>query len=114
MINSENKIANAPGGPGAPASASSSAAPPATDAPPKTAEQLQKELDAAHAELAVFRSAKAAASDEEVLVAAKMAVGLTRPQAAAVIRRQRAFDESDFGKAQSARHRAKHGLSAPV
>jgi hypothetical protein len=90
---------------------------PTTAAPaiaPKSIEQLQRELDAANAELSRIRSAKAAESAEEVLVRGKMEKGLTRLQAATVVRRQREFDESDHGKAVAARHAAKQGLQSAV
>ncbi len=94
----------------------------ATDAAPSTTEEiaaLRKELAAIQAEnsamaakLLLAESAKDADLAEETLIVARMQLGLKRPQAVAAVRRQRAFDESDYGKAVRARHEARQNFSA--
>lgn len=83
--------------------------PPAPPAPPgKTAEQLQAELDAANAVIATLEADKAAADADEQLIQARMAKGLNRAQAVAVVKRQKEYDAS----AQAAAHRAFNAKAA--
>jgi hypothetical protein len=71
----------------------------------KTVEQLQAELAAANAKIAELSATEADASAIEKLVSVKMKSGITRAQAESVVRRQIAFDDSDYGKMCAARHR---------
>jgi hypothetical protein len=77
------------------------------ESPTKTVEQVQAQLDAANAELSALRAQKDADSADEILIQAKMGIGLTRAQATSVVRRQHAFDESPHGKMTRARHEAR-------
>ena len=57
-------------------------------------EELQKRLEAANARIADYQKADATRTAEEKLIAKKMAAGLTRDQAIAVIARQKAHDQA--------------------
>jgi predicted DNA-binding WGR domain protein len=59
---------------------------------PPTAADLAAENATLKAKIAEFQAAKKQAEADEILIAEKMAKGLRREQAAAVIRRQREFD----------------------
>lgn len=86
-----------------------------SDAPPGgnggtaiTIENLQKEISRLNGELAeankkieAFTAAQAQATADEVVIREKMAHGLTRDQAIAVIRRQRAHDEAEAAAAKA-------------
>jgi hypothetical protein len=100
---------------------SSAAAKPAPSAaaPPKTVEQLRAESEAlreqlaqARAELNAYHATRDADEAEEILIVAKMQIGLNRKQAMLAIRRQREFDNSDYGKMCKARHLARQSFKA--
>ncbi len=112
MIDTMNTAENEtqPSDPPAPAASDTAPTPIAASTP--TIESLQKQLDAANAELAVFRSGKEALDAESVLIQEKMRVGLTESQARAVVRRQRTHEESDYGKSLRARRNASQGIPA--
>ena len=57
-----------------------------------SAADLAAENATLKAKIAEFQAAKKQAEADEILIAEKMAKGLRREQAAAVIRRQREFD----------------------
>jgi predicted DNA-binding WGR domain protein len=59
---------------------------------PAPAADLAAENAALKAKIAEFQAAKKQADADEILIAAKMAKGLRREQAAAVLKRQREFD----------------------
>ncbi|HEV7926743.1 MAG TPA: hypothetical protein VGR14_15395 [Verrucomicrobiae bacterium] len=59
---------------------------------PTSASDLAAENAALKAKVAEFQAAKKQADADEILIADKMAKGLRREQAAAVLRRQRDFD----------------------
>ena len=59
---------------------------------PTPAADLAAENAALKAKIAEFQAAKKQADADEILIAAKMAKGLRREQAAAVLKRQREFD----------------------
>ena len=76
-----------------------------------TALQAQAAHDAAakrdlETAVANLTSVQVQQTEDEKLIADKMSKGLTRQQAAAVIRRQRVWDQSDYGKSLKARHEA--------
>jgi len=60
----------------------------------QTIERLTAELAAANKTIDTFKAQAAQASADEVVVREKMAHGLSREQAVAVIKRQRAHDEA--------------------
>jgi hypothetical protein len=95
---------------------------------PKTVKELQAALTEARAQVAAqaatieslsvanaayevkleaFTAVKDDADEFEKLVVAKIALGLTRVQSEAVVRRQRHFDKSDIGRIQRARFEAR-------
>jgi len=59
---------------------------------PTTATDLAAENAALKAKIAEFQAAQKQADADEILIAEKMAKGLRREQAAAVLKRQREFD----------------------
>jgi hypothetical protein len=59
---------------------------------PTPAADLAAENAALKAKIAAFESAKQQADADEILIAQKMAKGLRREQATAVLKRQREFD----------------------
>ena len=59
---------------------------------PTTAADLAAENATLKARIAQFEAAKKPAAADEILIAQKMAKGLRREQAAAVLKRQREFD----------------------
>jgi hypothetical protein len=59
---------------------------------PKPAADLAAENAALKAKIAEFDAARKQADADEIVIAGKMAKGLRREQAVAVIRRQREFD----------------------
>jgi hypothetical protein len=59
---------------------------------PATAAELAAENATLKARIAEFQAAKKQADADEILITEKMAKGLRREQAAAVLRRQREFD----------------------
>jgi hypothetical protein len=59
---------------------------------PTTTSDLAAENAALKAKVAEFQAAKKQADADEILIADKMAKGLRREQAAAVLKRQRDFD----------------------
>jgi predicted DNA-binding WGR domain protein len=59
---------------------------------PATAADLAAENATLKARIAQFEAAKKQADADEILIAEKMAKGLRREQAAAVLKRQREFD----------------------
>jgi len=59
---------------------------------PPTAADLAAENATLKARIAQFEAAKKQADADEILIAEKMAMGLRREQAAAVLKRQREFD----------------------
>ena len=65
--------------------------------------RLTAELAAANRRLAAYETADQERAATEKIVAAKMAIGLARDQALAVIERQKQYDQSkaDSGKAKS-------------
>ena len=65
--------------------------------------RLTAELAAANRRLAAYETADQERAATEKIVAAKMAIGLTREQALAVIERQKQFDQTkaESGKANS-------------
>jgi predicted DNA-binding WGR domain protein len=60
---------------------------------PAAGPDLAAENAALKARLAVFEAAKEQAAADEILIAEKMSKGLRREQAAAVLRRQREYDD---------------------
>lgn len=66
-------------------------------------QRLTTELAAANRRLAAYETADQERAATEKIVAAKMALGLTREQALAVIERQKQFDQTkaESGKAKS-------------
>jgi hypothetical protein len=60
---------------------------------PAPAADLAAENAALKAKVAEFQAVKQQADADEIVIAEKMAKGLRREQAAAVIRRQREFDQ---------------------
>jgi len=66
----------------------------------QTIDRLTGELAEANRKIAEFTAQKAQAGADEQIIAAKMAVGLTREQAVSVIRRQRQFDQA-YGAPES-------------
>jgi hypothetical protein len=60
--------------------------------PPATATDLAAENATLKARIAEFQAAKKQADADEIVIAEKMAKGLRREQAAAVLKRQREFD----------------------
>ena len=83
-------------------------APPAVAAAtPRTVAELEAENARLSAEVATLRAVKEAESAEEILIRERMELGLSRAHAVAVVRRQRAFDESEHGKKVRARHEAR-------
>jgi hypothetical protein len=75
-----------------------------------TIEELQAQLAASNAELAAanataaeLRNKQARQSEEEKLIAAKTAKGLTRPQAIAIIARQKQYDASPVAQERAQR-----------
>ena len=71
------------------------------ETPAQTIERLAAELAAANKTIETFKAQAAQASADEVIIREKMSHGLTRDQAVAVIKRQRAHDELE--KAQAAK-----------
>ena len=65
-----------------------------------SAADLAAENAALKAKIAEFQAAKKQADADEILIAVKMAKGLRREQAAAVLKRQREFDERQKAKAK--------------
>ena len=65
-----------------------------------SAAALAAENAALKAKVAEFTAAKKQAAADEILIAGKMAKGLRREQAAAVLKRQREFDARQKAKAK--------------
>jgi hypothetical protein len=65
---------------------------PKETSPQTTATDLAAENAALKAKIAEFQAAQKQADADEILIAEKMAKGLRREQAAAVLKRQREFD----------------------
>jgi hypothetical protein len=96
--------------PGAASAAGEPSATTATTAAPgagPSPAELQEQLDAARAELAAIRAEKAAQSAEEVLILARMKMGINRKQATAAVKRQKEFDASPHGQMCRARFEAR-------
>ena len=68
--------------------------------PPVPAVDLAAENAALKAKIAEFQAARKQADADEILIAEKMSKGLRREQAAAVLKRQREFDERQKAKAK--------------
>ena len=77
--------------------------PPAPPAPTDELAKLRQELADANAKITQLTTAKAQLDEDEKLIAAKMAKGLTRAQAISSIRSQRVYDESAVAKLQRER-----------
>lgn len=78
----------APGGPAKP------------ESPAETIARLQSELGVARLKIATYEAADADRAATEKQIAAKMAFGLTREQAQAVIKRQKDHDDAEKAKAK--------------
>jgi hypothetical protein len=76
----------------------------ALSAPPSTKAELQEALAAAKAQVAELSQAKAVNAELEKKVSEKIGLGLKRDQALAAVRRQDAFDQSDYGRETAQRH----------
>ena len=71
------------------------------ETPQQTIDRLTAELAAANEKIAGFTAAQEQASKDEVTIREKMVHGLTRDQAIAVIKRQRAHDEAEAAAAKA-------------
>jgi hypothetical protein len=69
-----------------------------SESPQQTIARLTAELAAAQTTIARFESAQKQKGEDEIKIAEKMAYGLTRDQAAAVLRRQRNHDHAENTK----------------
>lgn len=76
-------------------------APDHAETPAETIARLTAQLTAVQAELGQYKAADAQRQADEKVIAAKMALGLSRPQALAVIQRQKEHDEAEKRKADS-------------
>jgi predicted DNA-binding WGR domain protein len=61
----------------------------------QTIERLTSELAAANQTIQSFQAQAAQADADEIVIREKMSHGLSREQAASVIKRQRAYDEAE-------------------
>ena len=66
------------------------------ESPQQTIARLTAELATAQTTIAQFESAQKQKGEDEIKIAEKMAYGLTRDQAAAVLRRQRDHDHAEL------------------
>jgi hypothetical protein len=64
---------------------------------------VQEQLDAANARIAELTSQQQQTGETEKKISAKMALGLTRPQAISVIKRQAEYDASKISKERAQR-----------
>ena len=69
----------------------------------QTIARLTAELAAANQQIAAFKAQQAQTSADEVVIREKISRGLTRDQALNVIKRQRAHDQAEPGRAKQAK-----------